>query len=88
VRVSIRMPGTSEAGEQPLSYTPEPNWTRIGLTETAEEWIERIGLCVHRPRCSENESCRQKRALERQRQGKAPKVFTGQVPKSRKLDLG
>lgn len=53
--------------------------------ETVDEWIERIGYCLHTPTCAESAACRLKRALERL--PKKARPYTGQTLKPRKLDF-
>lgn len=50
-------------------------WTKA--RETADEWIERIGLCYHTPVHADGEVCREQRRLDRlARQKLAPRPTT------------
>jgi len=60
-------------------------WTPV--RETAQQWMDRIGYCLHVPTCSDSEACKHKRELERARTPQ-PAVYRGQTASNRKLDLG
>jgi hypothetical protein len=56
------------------------------ISDLAWDWLDELGYCSCEPRQDQCQVCKQQRALERQRQPKQPKVFTGQAEhKPRKL---
>jgi len=65
---------------------PKSARTWIPVRETAEQWMDRIGYCLHSPTCTDSAACKQKRA--QQARSTAPAVYRGQTASNRKLDLG